>query len=57
VPDPSGLTVDGRAGATGSAPKVVKEATSVPAIFALCRARKFLDEQKASHVSLIITGG
>lgn len=54
---PDFITVDGRAGATGAAPKVVKDATSVPTIFALHRARRFLDERKADSVSLVITGG
>jgi len=54
---PDFITVDGRAGATGAAPKVIKDATSVSTIFALCRARKFLDERKADNVSLVITGG
>jgi len=51
------VTVDGRGGATGAAPKVVKDATSVPTIFALARARRFLDENGADGVSLVITGG
>ena len=51
------VTIDGRAGATGAAPKFVKASTSVPTIFALYRARKFLDENGAENVSLIITGG
>jgi glutamate synthase domain-containing protein 2 len=51
------ITVDGRAGATGAAPKLVKDATSIPTIFALCRARKHLDERQAGNVSLLITGG
>lgn len=55
--DPDFVTVDGRAGATGAAPKVVKDATSIPTIFALCRARKLLDERNADNVSLMITGG
>jgi glutamate synthase domain-containing protein 2 len=55
--EPDFITLDGRAGATGAAPKVVKDATSIPAIFALARARKFLTEQKAENVSLVITGG
>ncbi len=54
---PDFITVDGRAGATGAAPKFIKDATSVPSIFALYRARKFLDEHQADNVSLIITGG
>lgn len=55
--EPDFITVDGRAGATAAAPKFVKSATSVPSIFALYRARKFLDHKKAENVSLIITGG
>lgn len=55
--EPDFVTVDGRAGATGAAPKMVKDAASIPTIFALHRARRFLDEQEAKHVSLIITGG
>ncbi len=51
------ITIDGRAGGTGAAPKVVKGASSVPTIFALARARKFLDDRGADNVSLIITGG
>ena len=54
---PDFITLDGRAGATGAAPKYVKASTSVPTIFALHRARKFIDEYGAKHVSLIITGG
>jgi len=55
--EPDFVTIDGRAGATGAAPKYVKASTSVPTIFALHRARKFLDENDAKNVSLIITGG
>ncbi len=51
------ITIDGRAGGTGASPKVVKNATSVPTIFALARARKILDSRGADTVSLIITGG
>ena len=51
------ITVDGRAGGTGSAPKAVKNSASVPTIFALARAKKILNEMKADHISLIITGG
>ena len=54
---PDFITIDGRAGGTGAAPKFVKDVTSVPTIFALYRARKFLDKKGANHVSLIITGG
>jgi glutamate synthase domain-containing protein 2/rubredoxin len=55
--EPDFITVDGRPGATGSAPKYIKAATSVPTIFALARARKVLDKEGAKDVSLNITGG
>jgi len=54
---PDFITIDGRPGATGAGPKIVKDATSVPTIFALYRARRFLDQNSANNVSLIITGG
>jgi glutamate synthase domain-containing protein 2 len=54
---PDFITIDGRAGATGAAPKFVKSAASIPTIFAAYRARKFLDSQGASDISLIATGG
>jgi glutamate synthase domain-containing protein 2/rubredoxin len=54
---PDFITIDGRAGATGAAPKFVKAATSIPSVCALHRARKFLDEKGSKGVSLIITGG
>jgi glutamate synthase domain-containing protein 2/rubredoxin len=55
--EPDFITVDGRPGATGAAAKFIKNATSVPTIYALWRARKFLDDHDAENVSLIITGG
>ncbi len=54
---PDFITIDGRTGATGSASKFVKASTSIPTIFALYRARKFLDENGAKDISLVITGG
>lgn len=54
---PDFITIDGKPGATGASPKFVKRATSVPTIFALYRARKYLDEKGFSGVSLMITGG
>ena len=54
--EPDFITVDGRGGATGSSPFFLREATSVPTIYALCRARKYLDSIN-SDISLIITGG
>jgi glutamate synthase domain-containing protein 2 len=55
--EPDFITLDGRAGATGAAPKVVKDATSVPTVFAVCRARKYLDDRELGNISLVITGG
>ncbi len=54
---PDFITIDGRAGATGSAPKFVKASTSIPTLFAIHRARKYLDEHTAADISLTITGG
>ena len=53
---PDFITIDGRGGATGSSPKLLRDATSVPTVYALYRARKYLDEH-AEGVSLVITGG
>ena len=50
------ITIDGRGGATGSSPKIIRDSTSVPTVYALYRARKYLDEC-GSDASLIITGG
>ncbi len=54
---PDFITIDGRPGATAAAPKFVKASASVPTIFALHRARKFLDKEGADGVSLVVTGG
>ncbi len=54
---PDFITIDGRPGATGASPKYIKATTSVPTIFALYRARKYLDENNLKDISLIITGG
>ncbi len=53
---PDFVTIDGRGGATGASPKLVRDASSLPTIYALHRARKYLDAQK-SDVELVITGG
>lgn len=53
---PDFITLDGRGGSTGASPKLIKDSTSVPTIFALSRARKYLDEHN-SDISLTITGG
>ena len=54
--DPDFITIDGRGGATGSSPLMLREATTVPTIYALSRARKYLDSVH-SDISLVITGG
>jgi len=51
------IILDGRGGATGAAPLIFRDNISVPTIPALARARKHLDDQGKSDVTLIITGG
>ena len=54
--EPDFITIDGRGGSTGASPKLIRDSTSVPTIYALSRARKFLDEHE-SDIDLTITGG
>ncbi|MCH5280939.1 MAG: alpha-hydroxy-acid oxidizing protein [Lachnospiraceae bacterium] len=54
--EPDFITIDGRGGATGASPRLVRDATSVPTIYALYRARKYLD-QVGADIQLVITGG
>lgn len=54
--EPDFITIDGRGGATGSSPLLLREATTVPTVYALYRARKYLDSIH-SEISLVITGG
>ena len=54
--EPDFITIDGRGGATGSSPKLLRDSASVPTVYALYRARKYLDSI-GSDISLIITGG
>lgn len=54
---PDFITIDGRPGATAAAPKYVKMGTSVPTIYALSRARSFLNKKNLKGISLVITGG
>lgn len=54
--EPDFITIDGRGGATGASPKLIRDATSVPTIYALYRARTYLDSIH-SDISLVITGG
>ena len=50
------VTIDGRGGATGSSPFFLKEASTVPTLYALSRARRYLDCANAD-IDLVITGG
>ena len=51
------IILDGRGGGTGAAPTVLRNNINVPTIPALARARKFMDDQGVTDVSLVITGG
>lgn len=53
---PDFITIDCRGGATGSSPKFLKDNVGIPPVFAIRRARKYLDSVK-SNVTLCITGG
>lgn len=54
--EPDFITIDGRGGATGASPAIIRDSTSVPTIYALHRARKYLDSVGA-EIDLVITGG
>lgn len=54
--EPDFITIDGRGGATGASPALIRDSTSVPTIYALSRARKYLDSVH-SDIDLVITGG
>ena len=54
--EPDFITIDGRGGATGASPAIIRDSTSVPTIYALHRARKYLDSIQ-SDIDLVITGG
>ena len=54
--DPDFITIDGRGGATGASPAIIRDSTSVPTIYALYRARRYLDSIN-SDIDLVITGG
>ncbi len=53
---PDFITIDGRGGATGASPAIIRDSTSVPTIYALYRARTYLDAI-GSDIDLVITGG
>ena len=50
------IILDGRGGATGAAPDILRNHINVPTIVALARARNHLDSLKSS-LTLVITGG
>lgn len=54
--EPDFITIDGRGGATGASPSIIRDSTSVPTLYALYRARKYLDSV-GSDIDLVITGG
>jgi glutamate synthase domain-containing protein 2/rubredoxin len=54
--NPDFITIDCRGGGTGAAPDFVKDHVCLPPIFAIHRARKYLDTT-GSAVTLCITGG
>ncbi len=54
--EPDFITIDGRGGATGASPKIIRDSTSLPTIYALYRAKKYLDEH-GLDIDLIIIGG
>jgi len=53
---PDFITIDCRGGATGAAPTFIRDNICLPPIFAIRRARRFL-EAKGSRVTLCVAGG
>ena len=54
--EPDFVTIDCRGGGTGAAPLYIKDNVCLPPIFAIRRARKYM-EKAGSQVTLCITGG
>lgn len=54
--EPDFITIDGRGGATAASPKILKDSASLPTVYALYKARKYLDENNLD-IDLVITGG
>lgn len=50
------ITIDGRGGATGSSPKFLRDSSSVPTVYALARARRYMDDHGMVQ-ELVMTGG
>lgn len=55
--NPDFITIDGRGGGTGASPKFVKDSTSIPTLFALYRAKQYLNKVNRTDIDIIITGG
>ncbi len=51
------ITIDGRPGGTGAAPVHVKDHIGIPTVYALPRARKWLDDHGLNDITLCVTGG
>lgn len=51
------ITIDGRHGGTGAAGKHVKDNICVPTVYAIPRARKWLDDHGYDDITLCVTGG
>ena len=54
--EPDFITIDGRGGATGAAPKHVKDNICIPTLYALDRARRFFEE-RGVKMDIMVTGG
>ena len=54
--EPDFITIDGRGGATAASPIVLKDSASLPTVYALYKARKYMDENNLD-IDLVITGG
>lgn len=53
--NPDFITIDGRGGATGASPKYLKDNATVPSVYALARARAYMDRHHMPQ-ELVITG-
>ena len=51
------VTIDGLGGGTGAAPVHVKDNVGIPSMFALIRARRWLEDHGVDDVQLVATGG
>jgi glutamate synthase domain-containing protein 2 len=54
--EPDFITIDCRGGATGAAPKFIRDHICLPSIYTIRRARRYLDSA-GSKVTFCVTGG